>query len=97
MQFCSKAIIMERQWNPANEEQAEGRFKRIGQLAKNIKVTYPIVLGTIDEYFTELVEQKRAMFKETMTGEEVQWDEQSNVVALADAIMSKRGGQKWSY
>lgn len=97
LQFCSNAILMERQWNPANEEQAEGRFKRIGQLAKNIKVVYPIVLGTIDEYFTELVEQKRAMFRETMTGEEIQWDEQSNVVALADAIMTKRGGRKWSY
>ena len=97
LQFCAHCILMERQWNPANEEQAEGRFKRIGQLAKNIKAIYPIVLGTIDEYFTELVERKRAMFKETMTGEEVQWDEQANVTALADAIMSKRGGKRWSY
>lgn len=28
IQFCQNAIMMERQWNPANEEQAELRFSR---------------------------------------------------------------------
>lgn len=28
LQFCQNAIMMERQWNPANEEQAELRFSR---------------------------------------------------------------------
>jgi len=33
LQFCSFYIMMERQWNPANEEQPEGRFSRPEQTA----------------------------------------------------------------
>lgn len=94
---CSNIVLMERQWNPANEEQAEDRLVRSGQEANKILATYPIVLGTIDEFFTELVESKRKAFRETMSGEEINWDENSTVTSLAEAIMSKRGGKRWSY
>ena len=60
---CSDIMILERQWNPANEEQAEKRVHRIGQ-SRNVKITYLLALGTCDEYFTELVEQKRQICKE---------------------------------
>jgi SNF2 family DNA or RNA helicase len=50
LQTCSDAIMHERQWNPQNEEQAApGRFRRIGQTAKVISITYPHAEGTIDE------------------------------------------------
>lgn len=71
LQFCSDCILVERQWNPANEEQAEGRFIRIGQERSQVNATYMIVSGTIDEWFTEIVEEKRRAFKSTMLGTEV--------------------------
>ncbi len=93
LQFCSRAIMLERQWNPANEEQAEGRFARIGQ-EDNIVVTYMLASETIDEYFTELVEQKRAIVKNTLDGEAMQWDSNSLLKELAGVLLSK-GKSKW--
>lgn len=93
MQFCSDCIMMERQWNPANEEQAEGRFLRIGQ-ANDVIATYMIAAGTIDEFFTELVEQKRAIVAATMDNKEIPWDQQSLLKELMDVVAMK-GGKKW--
>jgi SWI/SNF-related matrix-associated actin-dependent regulator 1 of chromatin subfamily A len=92
---CSKMIILERQWNPANEEQAEKRLHRIGQ--KNpVEVEYMIAVGTIDEMFTELVERKRQVVKQTLgDSDQVKWDETETISALCEAIMTKRGGKKW--
>jgi non-specific serine/threonine protein kinase len=93
LQFCSDAIMMERQWNPANEEQAEARFHRYGQ--KNaVVVNYSIVSETIDEYFTELVEQKRAIVAGALDNKEVQWDQNSLMSDLAMILVTK-GKKAW--
>jgi SNF2 family DNA or RNA helicase len=93
LQFCSDAVMMERQWNPANEEQAESRFHRYGQ--KNaVVVEYAIVSETIDEYFTELVEQKRAIVAGALDNKEVQWDESSLMSELAMILVTK-GKKAW--
>ena len=50
LQFCSDCVIMERQWNPSNEEQAEARFPRPGTLLgkeDKINCTYLIAAGTL--------------------------------------------------
>jgi SNF2 family DNA or RNA helicase len=88
-EVCNDCIIAERQWNPANEEQAESRLVRIGQARNFVNATYPIATNTIDEYFTEIVEVKRGSMGETLDGQESKWDESSLMVALYDAIMSK--------
>lgn len=94
LQFCSDAIMLERQWNPANEEQAEARFHRFGQ--KNpVSVTYMLASETIDEYFTELVEQKRAIVASTLDNKEIQWDSNSLMRDLANILVTK-GKKKWS-
>jgi SWI/SNF-related matrix-associated actin-dependent regulator 1 of chromatin subfamily A len=93
LQFCSRAIMLERQWNPANEEQAEGRFARIGQ-TDNIVMTYMIALGTIDEYFTELVEAKRAIVANTLDKKEMTWNEEGLMKELAETLVSK-GMKAW--
>lgn len=91
LQFCSDSVMLERQWNPANEEQAEDRFHRFGQ--KNaVTITYMIASGTIDEYFTEIVERKRAIIAAAMDGKEVQWESASLMRELADTLV--RGGKK---
>ena len=116
MQFCSDCIVMERQWNPANEEQAEGRFIRIGMACRNcgyvptqnetdkpycpkcqtefrVDAHYFIASGTVDEFFTELVEMKRAAMN-TIDGGDFTWNENSLLKELAEAVAT-RGGKKW--
>jgi SNF2 family DNA or RNA helicase len=94
LQFCSRAVMLERQWNPANEEQAEGRFARIGQ-EDNIIVTYMLASETIDEKFTEIVETKRAIIANTLDGKEYQWDQASLMKELATVLVMK-GKKKWT-
>jgi SWI/SNF-related matrix-associated actin-dependent regulator of chromatin subfamily A-like protein 1 len=94
LQFCSDAIIAERQWTPAAEEQVEARFHRFGQL-NSITITYMIASGTIDDYFTELVESKRAIVAATLDGKEIQWDQQSLMKELAEILVT-RGKEAWS-
>ena len=93
LQACSDCIMVERQWNPANEEQAESRFIRIGQTADSVTATYMIALGTIDEYFTGLVEAKRQVIASTMKGETMS-DESTLMNELADILASK-GRKAW--
>jgi SNF2 family DNA or RNA helicase len=90
LQFCSSAVILEREWNPANEEQAEGRFSRIGSTAKSVSITYPTATGTIDEYFAEIVERKRQIVGEALDGEKkATWDNSSIMLELANIVVKK--------
>jgi len=91
LQFCSDAVMLERQWNPANEEQAEGRFHRFGQ-TNPVDVTYMIASGTIDDHFTTLVEQKRAIIASTLDNKEFNWDQNSLMKDLAASLIA--GGKK---
>jgi SNF2 family DNA or RNA helicase len=89
LQTCSDAIMHERQWNFANEDQAApGRFRRIGQEAKQVNVTFMTASGTIDEFLGQMVEEKRSRFHETMNKDEaVKWAE-INPKDLAASIAS---------
>ena len=96
LQCCSDCLLLERQWNPANEEQAEARFPRPGQTADKINATYITALGTIDEFLGELIEGKRSANKSTLDNKELDWDESSLMRDLADAIW-KAGNKRWNY
>jgi hypothetical protein len=65
LQTCDYGILHERQWNPANEEQFEGRLRRIGQLHK-VKFQYVHARGTIDVHFDSIIEGKRINFNAVM-------------------------------
>ena len=96
LQFCSDCILMERQWNPGKEEQAESRFPRPGSTADKINATYPTAVGTVDEFFAELVEKKRQNVA-SIHGENGQkWDESSLIKELAQ-IIAEKGGRKWGW
>jgi SWI/SNF-related matrix-associated actin-dependent regulator 1 of chromatin subfamily A len=94
LQFCSDAILLERQWNPANEEQVEGRFHRFGQL-NNVSITYMLASGTIDEFFTELVEIKRSIVAATLDNKQIEWNQQSLMKELSEILVT-RGRKAWS-
>ena len=96
LQFCSDCIIMERQWNPANEEQAEARFPRPGQTADKINSIYFVAVGTVDEFFSELVEQKRTYMASTLEGKKTDWNESSLIKELTK-ILREKGGKKWGW
>lgn len=96
LQFMSDCILHERQWNPANEDQAiSGRFRRIGQAAQSIGCMIPTAIGTIDEYFVELNMRKGSISSELDTGEisTEKWNE-GFVAELTQKILEK-GRKKW--
>lgn len=92
---CYDLLIVERQWNASKEEQVEKRISRIGAMAQHANVTYLCAVGTIDEWFSELVERKRAMVRETMEGVRVDYNEESVIQELAQLLMTK-GRKKFS-
>jgi SNF2 family DNA or RNA helicase len=96
LQVCSDCIILEREWNPANEEQAEGRFPRPGQKADKVLSKYIVSVGTVDEFFAAIVEQKREIFQSTMNkdGEAIPWDQSSLMKELAE-VLASQGGKRW--
>jgi SNF2 family DNA or RNA helicase len=94
LQTCSDCIMHERQWNPANEEQAEGRFIRIGQKANAVIATYMLAGGSIDDHFHQLVERKRASFHAAMNnGTSAVWQNVNLVKELAQAIVDGAKGR----
>ena len=105
IQFCQNAYMLERQWNPQNEEQAELRFSRpltkstlpeylqpIADRKISIRIPYFIAAGTVDEILTDIVERKRLAFRRTMNVKDanITWDEAELVHAVAEAIIRKR-------
>lgn len=87
LQTCSDCIMHERQWNPMNEEQCEGRFVRIGQMAQAITARYMHADGTVDAIFDEIVEQKRINFHNTMNkGEMIEWSETSIIKSIIQNV-----------
>lgn len=95
MQFCSDCLIMERQWNPSIEEQAEGRFPRPGSISSKINSHYLIAAGTIDDFLTSIIEEKRKNVAQTLDGEEMSWDQDSIIMQLA-RVLQEKGLKKWS-
>ena len=88
---CCDCIILERQWNPANEEQVEARFTRPDSVNMGgyVSSTYMLAGGTIDEWLTELIEKKRAMFQQVMDNKESRWQEASLQSELIDIVLQK--------
>jgi superfamily II DNA/RNA helicase len=90
LQTCADCIMHERQWNPMNEEQAEGRFIRIGQTAQSVNATYVEANGTIDNNFDLINEKKRLQFHDVMNkGEAPVWSQSSFAKELAELIVAK--------
>ena len=90
LQTCSDCILHERQWNPGKEEQAEGRFIRIGSEATSVNAIYAHMNGltAIDQALDAIVERKRIQFHSLMNNTDApQWNEESIMKELADSIV----------
>ena len=89
LQFCNNCVVLERQWNAADEEQFEDRFNRIGQKLP-VTAAYPKALKTIDEWFSNMVEQKRAIFGETVALDFENWMDAGSVADLVNWATSQQ-------
>ncbi len=82
IQSANNTLVLERQWNAADEEQFEGRFHRQGQ-TRPVLATYMIAAGIpVEDYFTQLVEQKRKICGESLDG----WDLRMDREAMSDLM-----------
>jgi SNF2 family DNA or RNA helicase len=84
--YCHNVLILERQWSSADEEQFEFRFYNpdksiMGEAQTDIE--YIIAKGTIDEWFYDLVESKRAIFGETISNN---WNIESDAGSFRDLM-----------
>lgn len=90
--YVDNCCILERQWSSADEEQFEFRFynpdKSIKDRSTNIE--YLVAQGTIDEWFYNLVESKRAIFGETLSNNWSVSDDPSSFKALMEETISRR-------
>lgn len=92
LQTCSYCIMHERQWNPANEEQAESRFVRIGQKSETVTAVYVEATGTVDEDLDILVNVKRIQFHNAMNQTNmIAWNQTSIMKQLCEAT-----AKRWS-
>lgn len=63
----SNVLMVERAWTPGDEEQAEDRCHRHGQL-NHVYVQYLNVLGTVDSMMSDLIEKKRTVLHAVLDG-----------------------------
>lgn len=67
--YIDNALILERMWSSADEEQFEFRFYNPDKKIKhrNTSIEYVVAKNTIDEFFYDMVEDKRRIFGETIS------------------------------
>jgi superfamily II DNA or RNA helicase len=97
LQTCSDCVMHERQWNPGKEEQCEGRFVRIGQMATSINAVYAHMEGltAIDQQLDAIVERKRIQFHNAHNKTEAQkWNEESIMKELAEVIVNAHNSKR---
>lgn len=63
-------IFVEREWNPGKEGQIEARLHRIGQKS-NVEIIYLIVRNTLDERIHRVIENKREVFGQIISLDDI--------------------------
>lgn len=63
--MANKCILVEPWWNDAVQQQAFCRLFRIGQ-ERNVEIVKIVVKGTIDDYMTQLQEEKNKNIEEAI-------------------------------
>jgi len=92
--FCSNLVMMERQWNPANEEQAESRPISVNNPVSYVDANYMIAYNTVDDILTQLVEEKREVVAQAMGDKVIAWKE-ADVMQELQRRLATQGGKRW--
>lgn len=67
LQFCRDVFLFDQWWNPAVEDQAINRAHRIGSKG-SVTVTRMITQNTIEERINEVLQSKRELFEQILSG-----------------------------
>lgn len=90
--YCNNVLILERQWNFADENQFEFRFynpdKSIKQDPTNIE--YVIAKGTLDEWWYDMVAEKERIFGETISNH---WSIEQDADSFKQLVERTVGGR----
>lgn len=88
LQFAAtKSVVLERQWNGADELQFEKRIHRTGQ-KMSCEIEYTMASGTVDEFFDNLVDEKRRI---TTQVEDVNYESNPAFLkSLAEKVIQTR-------
>jgi len=90
LQACHNFLALERTWNGADEDQFHKRFHRHGQKNK-VSGTYLIASGTIDEWFHDLIQEKRNNLASVAIGNEVDESTSTNFLReLSEIVVRHR-------
>jgi SWI/SNF-related matrix-associated actin-dependent regulator 1 of chromatin subfamily A len=90
IQTCPNFIVLERQWNAADEEQFEARFHRNGQKTA-VTGTYLMAINTIDELYHQYVYSKSHNLASAGIGEGREESESlGSLMDFARLVISKR-------
>lgn len=83
--YCDNVLVLERMWNSEMESQFEFRFYNPDMSIKKnpTNVEYIIAKGTLDEWWFDMVEQKRQVVGETVYNN---WDLQSDSQSFRDLV-----------
>ncbi|MGH2612468.1 MAG: hypothetical protein ACRDFB_05405, partial [Rhabdochlamydiaceae bacterium] len=83
--YINYVLILERMWSSADEEQFEFRFYNPDKSIKSVgtDIEYIVAKGTIDEWFYDMVEEKRKIFGETIG---TNWDVSKDPGSFRDLV-----------
>lgn len=90
--YVNNVLVLERQWNSADEEQFEYRFYNPDRSIKTTSTTVEYILAkdTIDSFFHDLVESKRRIFGETIANNWSLQDDPGSFRELVERTISHR-------
>lgn len=90
--YCDNVVVLERQWNSEVEVQFEFRFYNPDlSIKKNpTNIEYVIAKGTLDEWWYDMVEEKRRIVGETMYNHWKIEEDQTSFRDLLERTVSNR-------
>lgn len=90
--YVDNVLILERQWSAADEEQFEFRFYNPDKSIKDRStfIEYCVAKGTIDEFFYDLIEEKRGIFGETLGTNWSMEQDETSFKQLVERTLSSR-------
>jgi SWI/SNF-related matrix-associated actin-dependent regulator 1 of chromatin subfamily A len=88
---ASDVLFVEQPWHPGAEQQCEDRCNRIGQEAEQVFAWKLLAADTIDQWVSEIIEEKRSVVRAAVIGGEDVSDEQGVAGQVLARLAAKAG------
>jgi SWI/SNF-related matrix-associated actin-dependent regulator 1 of chromatin subfamily A len=90
LQRASKSLVLERDWSPARDIQAQDRVHRLGQIHP-VVITYMDARGTVDEHVASVVAAKKRLIDGLIDGTET---EETTSQSIVEDVLTRIGRSK---